>query len=126
MNHAPRRFRSAFRAIIVTGLAAQGAVRAQDLEVADTSGWFVRAGAVARFNIKASISTVLPATGPGIYDDGFVRPDSGGTASGTTWNWGYNAATRLKATSLCSNVLMIAVLRPQDVNVSNPLLGEKS
>jgi hypothetical protein len=124
MKHAPRRFRSAFRAVVVSGLAAQGAVRAQDLDVADTSGWFVRAGAVARFNIKASISTVLPATGPGIYDDGYVQPDSGGTASGTTWNWGYNAASQIEGDQLVLKRFNdLPSLSQQDVNVSNPLLG---
>jgi hypothetical protein len=124
MNHAPRRFRSAFRAIIATGLTAPGAVRAQDLDVADTSGWFVRAGAVARFNIKASISTVLPARGPGIYDDGFALPDSGGTASGTTWNWGYNAASQIEGDQLVLKRFNdVPSFSQQDVNVSNPLLG---
>jgi hypothetical protein len=124
MKYAPRRFRSAFRAVVVSGLAAQGAVRAQDLDVADTSGWFVRAGAVARFNIKASISTILPATGPGVYDDGYVQPDNGGTASGTTWNWGYNAASQIEGDQLVlKRFTDLPSFSKQDVNVSNPLLG---
>jgi hypothetical protein len=123
MKHAPRRFRSAFRAFVVSGLATQGAVRAQDLDVADTSGWFVRLSAVARFNVKASISAIPPATGPGIYDDGFVLPDNGGTASGTTWNWGYNAANQIAGDQLVLKRFNdVPSFGQQDVNVRNPLL----
>jgi hypothetical protein len=38
-----------------------------------------------------------PATGGAdhFYDDGSVRPDSSGTASGLTWNWGYQNASQV-------------------------------
>ncbi|MEO8426051.1 MAG: hypothetical protein ABI651_02960 [Verrucomicrobiota bacterium] len=124
MKHASLRFRSAFRAFVISGLAAQGAVRAQDLDVANTSGWFVRVGAVARFNVKASITAIPRPTGSGIYDDGFVLPDSGGTASGTTWNWGYNAASQIEDGQLVLKRFNdVPSFGQQDVNVSNPLLG---
>jgi hypothetical protein len=124
MKHAPRRFRSAFRALVVSGLATQGVVRAQDLDVQETSGWFVRVGGVARFNVKASIRAVPPATGTGIYDDGYVLPDSGGAASGTTWNWGYNAANQIEGDQLVLKRFNdVPSFGQQDVNVSDPLLG---
>lgn len=65
---------------------------AQDLDEPDHSGWFVRADAVARFNLKASMKQLVPPpfSTSRDYDNGFVLPDAGGTASGQTWNWGYH------------------------------------
>ncbi len=82
-------------ALVAAGLfvSAVGTSPAQDLDENERSGWFVRADAVARFNVKASVKELpLSHEGPGIYDNGFVLPDVGGTASGLTWNWGYQSA----------------------------------
>jgi hypothetical protein len=53
------------------------------------SGWFVRGGPRVLFGVKASVNRLTQTITPGVYDDGFVLPDVGGTVSGRTWNWGY-------------------------------------
>lgn len=70
-------------------------------EAAKKKGWFVRLGGRALFNAKASVtrSTPLP-TSPGYYDNGFVLPDIGGTASGLTWNWGYENSSQISGDTL--------------------------
>ncbi len=68
---------------------------AQDFDETERTGWFVRADAVARFNVKASVKELALPERSGlerrIYDDGFVLPDvnQGGRY---TWNWGYVSA----------------------------------
>ncbi|HUS37002.1 MAG TPA: hypothetical protein VM680_16780 [Verrucomicrobiae bacterium] len=68
----------------------------------------------ARFgmNIKASFRSAGSAGGtaanPGPatagadhnYDDGYVRVDSSGTATGTTWNWGYQNSSQVVGDTL--------------------------
>ncbi len=62
-------------------------------EEAEKAGYFIRLGPRVQFNVEASVA-MAPQTPqqPGYYDNGFVLPDSGGTASGLTWNWGYDDA----------------------------------
>jgi hypothetical protein len=65
-----------------------------------------------------------PTLGPGMYDTGFVLPDNGGTASGLTWNWGYNSLSQLSANQLTQTRLDgVPTIGKQDVNVSDPILG---
>jgi hypothetical protein len=65
-------------------------------EEAEKSGYFVRLGPRVQFNVEATVA-MSPQTPqqPGNYDNGFVLPDVGGTASGLTWNWGYADASQL-------------------------------
>jgi hypothetical protein len=70
---------------------------AQDIsDPLETSGWFVRMDAAARFGLKATAKTfpVAPAR-QGVYDNGSVLPDIGGRASGLTWNWSYQSANQV-------------------------------
>lgn len=84
--------------LALTGLAVGAStVAAQEkpdidfsqFEGIEQKGWFVRLGGRALFNAKASVSRSVQTTGPGYWDNGFVLPDVGGTASGLTWNWNY-------------------------------------
>ena len=71
-----------------------GAARAQDYDAAENSGWFARVDAVARFNIKATLEHKNPTMGPGVFNNGFVLPDAGGSST-LTWNWGYTDASQI-------------------------------
>lgn len=85
------------QAVLATGLAAGAAGAATpplELNDHEGQGWFVRAGARTLFNVKASVARVPTQVTPGVYDNGFVLPDLGGTASGQTWNWGYQRAAQ--------------------------------
>jgi hypothetical protein len=114
--------RPALMACVAAGLTTQSLAFAQDLDVPQTSGWSVRLGAVSRFNIKTTVSNVAPATGAGLYDDGFVLPDNSGTASGKTWNWGYTSATQIAGDQLMLHHLDgVSSVGQQDS--SNPAFG---
>lgn len=102
---------------------------AQDFDEPDRSGWFVRADAVARFNVKATMKQLAPEpSSPRIYDDGFVLPDISGTASGQTWNWGYQHAGQVAydANNQPQAVVFTRLenypLVSGEVNLGNPLL----
>ena len=123
MKNAPRLIPSAFMACVAT-LATERVVCAQRLDSPDSSGWFIRAGAVARFNVNASLGSIPPASGTGIYDDGYVLPDKGGTASGKTWNWGYKGTNQVVGPVLDMNRFnAVPSIGEQDVKAGNPLLG---
>lgn len=72
-----------------------------EFEETDRAGYFVRFAGRALFNVRASVE-LQPGTPqtPGNYDNGFVLPDAGGTASGLTWNWGYEDAAQVQGDSL--------------------------
>ncbi len=96
-NHLPP-LRPVLLAGVVLTSASAALSYAQDiLTAAPESGWFVRADAAARFNVKATVRSLSPATPApfGIYDDGSVQPDIGGTASGLTWNWSYQSPSQV-------------------------------
>ncbi len=116
--------RSAALISVAAGLVGQEVARGQSLEEYERSGWFVRVAGVARFNVKATITGSRPTLGPGMYDTGFVLPDNGGTASGLTWNWGYNSVSQLSANQLTQTRLdAVPTIGHQDFNVSDPILG---
>ena len=75
-------------AILAAGVASTAPAAVEGFHSVDEQGWFIRAGSRLLFNAKASVNTSAPLA-PGFYDDGFVLPDIGGSASGLTWNWGY-------------------------------------
>ncbi len=121
------KFSSANRRCLVPVLLALGPAHslwAQNDPLGDSSGWFARAGAEARFNIKTSLIANNPVAGAGIYNDGFVLQDAGGSASGKTWNWGYNSAGQVAGDNLLlhryDNVPAAGV---RDLNGANPLVG---
>jgi hypothetical protein len=130
MKIFPPPIRSAALAMLATSLSFQWAVRGQDFDQPETSGWFVRAGGAARFNVKASISAVPRPSGPGIYDDGFVLPDISGAQSGLTWNWGYVNPSQVEydvngqpQQLLFHSYEGVPDIGQQSVSVGNPLLG---
>lgn len=70
-------------------------------EAIEKKGWFVRLGGRALFNVKASVSRSTPLPNQlGYFDNGFVLPDVGGTASGLTWNWGYEDYSQVSGNTL--------------------------
>lgn len=84
-----------------TPLAAQVKLPPLQFEEATKQGYFVRLGPRIEFNVEATIG-ISPQTPQqaGFYDNGFVQPDVGGTASGLTWNWGYNDASQISGDSI--------------------------
>ncbi|MDB6037877.1 MAG: hypothetical protein JWM99_1718 [Verrucomicrobiales bacterium] len=97
---------------------------AEDFDTDDTSGWFIRADAVARFNVKASLHAANPLLPPGVYNDGYVLADNGGTASGKTWNWGYNASSQIAGTDLTTHRFdAVPAVGDHDLAMGNPALG---
>ncbi len=92
-----QRFRNSWTcaAALALGLTVTSVRAAMEFENSEGYGWFVRAGARALFGAKASVSRLPTTVTPGVYDDGFVLPDVGGTASGRTWNWGYDRANQV-------------------------------
>jgi len=121
MKPASFPLRPALMACVTAGLATPGAVNAQNFDPPSTTGWSVRLGAVSRFNIKTSISSVTPAAGAGIYDNGFVLPDNSGSAA-KTWNWGYNSASQISGDQLNVRRLTgVPTIGQQDSG--NPALG---
>jgi hypothetical protein len=111
-------------AMASVALTSVAAAHAQSEAGFGDSGWFLRADASARFNVKASISRTRPLLSPGTYDNGFVLPDIGGTASGKTWNWGYNTLDQNVGGQLVlSRLDGVPGLAGQDLNVNSPLLG---
>ena len=74
---------------------------ADPFEDPDQAGWFVRLGGRVSMGVKAQIrdTQAVPASVAGGYDNGYVKPDAGGSAS-TTWNWGYNSASQIQGGDL--------------------------
>lgn len=108
-------------ACVTAALAAPGLVSAQNFDPPTTTGWSVRLGAVSRFNIKTSVTSVTPAAGAGLYDNGFVLPDSSGSAA-KTWNWGYGSASQIAGDQLNVRRLVgVPTIDQQDSG--NPALG---
>jgi len=62
-----------FAVVLAFGLTAANAAEVGDdwFEIDDRTGWFVRAGARALFNVKASVSKTPVTITDGVYDDGF-------------------------------------------------------
>ena len=109
---------------LLAGLSVQAAVHGQSFDAPEPAGWYFRLGAAARFNATATITGSLPPGGAGVYDDGFVQPDQGGTASGRTWNWGYNNSGQVQADQLVLTRLDgLATFGRQDLNVPSPNLN---
>lgn len=97
---------------------------AADLDADDTTGWFVRADAVARFNVKASLHAANPLLPAGVYNDGFVLNDNGGPASGKTWNWGYNSSSQISGTDLTTHRFdSVPAVGDHGLSGGNPALG---
>src|SRR5262249_22199826 len=96
---------------------------AQFYDELDTSGWFIRAGGVARYNVKATLATVAPpAPDPRDYQDGFVLPDIGG--GDKTWNWSYADNSQAANGSLAFNRLEFTPdTTPQSFHIDDPLFG---
>lgn len=71
------------------------------LEDPDQSGWFVRLGGRVSMGAKAQIrdTQAAPVSVAGAYDNGYVKPDVGGSAT-STWNWGYNSAAQIQGGDL--------------------------
>ncbi len=112
-------------ALLCAGLAVHGSAPAQDPEGPQRSGFYMRLGATARYNVKASITPVAPPTGTGNYADGFVLPDIGGSTN-LTWNWGYDSASQVDtARGLLNFYRYDNVPMPQvsDAAVNSPLWG---
>src|SRR5882672_5342893 len=119
-------FRPVALASVAAGLGASaltpGAVHAQSIESYEQSGWFVRAGGVARFNVKTTLTQTTTPLAIGYYDNGFVLPDNGGTASGKTWNWGYTSGLQGNQLVL-SRYDSLPTIGKNDVSTPNPLFG---
>ena len=116
--------RSVLLALLAGVAGSPGITRAADLDDFDNSGWFVRLGGVARFNVKATFTGVHPILPTGVYDDGFVLTDNGGGASGKTWNWGSTPSSQIIGNQLVLTRLDGAPnVGLHDINVSNPVLG---
>jgi hypothetical protein len=104
---------------------AQNAL-AQEFDQPEPMGFYFRAGVASRFNVKASITGARPVLPAGVYDNGFVLPDIGGTASGKTWNWGYHSSGQLAVGQLVlSRLDNVASFGQQNLDVSNPVLGSE-
>lgn len=111
--------------LLCAGATIHYSVIAQDLGEVDQSGFYVRLGATARFNVKASISPVAPPARTGNYANGFVLPDIGGSTN-LTWNWGYESSSQVDAARSQLDFYRydnIPALRASDVAVGSPLLG---
>src|ERR1041385_7214480 len=122
MNKAALFIRPGLLACAATGLAQNAS--AQEFDQPEPMGFYFRAGVASRFNVKASITGARPVLPAGVYDNGFVLPDIGGTASGKTWNWGYNSSGQLAGGALILNRLdNVTSFGEQNLNVSNPILG---
>jgi hypothetical protein len=77
-------------------LFAQVKLPPLQIEESEEAGNFLRLGARVQFNVKAKVGPgAQTPQQPGFYDNGFVQPDVGGTASGLTWNWGYDDAAQV-------------------------------
>lgn len=122
MNTASKLIRPGLLACAAAGFYP--AASAQEFDRAEPAGFYFRGGVATRFNVKASITGSRAPLPPGVYDNGFVLPDIGGTASDKTWNWGYNNAAQVASGQLVLNRLdNVPSFGQQNVNVSNPLLG---
>jgi hypothetical protein len=95
-----------------------------DFEKSEYIGWYGRVGAFARFNPKASITGARPILPNGIYDNGFVLPDTAGPGSAKTWNWGYNSASQISGDTLTlTRFDNVPSFGRQDVSGVSPLFG---
>ena len=96
---------------------------AQFYDELDTSGWFIRAGGVARYNVKATLATIAPPSqDPRVYQNGFVQPDIGG--GDKTWNWSYAENSQVANGSLAFNRFEFTPnTTPQSFHIDDPLFG---
>lgn len=110
---------------LLAAVAAQAACAQQPPDIIpEPAGWYFRLGAAARFNTKATITGSLPTLNTGQYDDGFVLPDRGGTASAKTWNWGYNNSGQVQGNTLVLTRLdNLPGFGPQKIGIADPNLS---
>lgn len=94
----PFRFRPLFpQSLAVVGLAALAlpAFGADADDEREPLGISVRVAGRALFNVKGSVIDTKAPLGAGArFDDGFVLPDSSGSAT-DTWHWGYENASQV-------------------------------
>jgi hypothetical protein len=109
--------------LILVALAGSKRMQAED-PVEDTrSGWYGRAGAVARFNVKATMKAQNPVLPAGSFDDGFVRPDRGESTQYTS-NWGYNNASQIVGDNLVVHRYdNVKTVGENDLGMDDPLFG---
>ena len=98
------RFLSLRNVTLALGLAAltTPSFAAEDLDDStDQSGWFIRLGGRISTGVKAQIrdTQVAPTPTAGVYNDGFVLPDAGGSST-LTQNWGYQNAGQVQGNNL--------------------------
>ncbi len=120
-----RTFRPLLCCLPLAALAAQLPASAQDIDEPVLSGWYMRVGGAARFNVKATITPVAQPLAAGNYADGFVLPDIGGSTN-FTWNWGFNSSSQVDATHTQLDFYRydnLPSVSPVDVPVSGPLWG---
>lgn len=111
--------------LVGAGLTFHVLATAQDLDAMERSGFYMRLGATARFNVKASITPVAPASGAGNFANGFVLPDIGGSTN-LTWNWGYDSSSQVDSAHGLLNFYRynnVPTFQASDVPVSSPLWG---
>ena len=110
-------------ALLLAAAAATIPARAQVLEDPETGGWFARLGAVARFNIKATMEASNPVLPAGRFDNGFVLPDVGGSTD-LTWNWGYNNASQVGADAInFQRYDNVPAVGRHNLDLDEPMLG---
>ena len=114
-------------AALALGLVATAApvFAADNLDDDDQSGWFVRVGGRISSGVKAELRDTRAVGAPtaGVYDDGFVKPDSGGSAL-LTHNWGYQNASQVQGNELVFHRLDSAPRVGDRSNLeNNPLYG---
>jgi hypothetical protein len=115
--------RSKYIALLACAAASPCILHAADYDESEGAGFYVRLDAVARFNIKASLKANNPVLPAGVYNDGFVLPDVGGS-SATTWNWGYNNAAQLVGSDLVMHRFdTVPAAGNHDLNLDSPQLG---
>jgi hypothetical protein len=111
--------------LLCAGLTLHGSAPAQDFEGSQRSGFYMRLGAAARYNVKASITPIAPPTATGNYANGFVLPDIGGSTN-LTWNWGYQSTNQVDAARGLLNFYRydnVPTLQASDAAVNSPLWG---
>ena len=114
--------RAKFVVLLACLAASKRGVTAADPDEAASSGWYVRADAIAKFNVKATLQASNPALPTRYYNDGFVLADIGG--SDQTSNWGYNNASQVVGPNLVFHRYdNVPAVGNRDLNVDDPLIG---
>lgn len=107
-HRSVRASRHAFRAVAFLALGAcvlpaftPAALSAPEEDDLDNRGVYFRLGGGIRAGVRADIRNVTPtaAREPGSFDDGYVKPDKGGSTE-TTWNWGFDSRSQLGSDQL--------------------------